>query len=93
MVNTREICSAAVPWLNHNRGNEVVGAVGALTVLATTAVVLRFLARHMTRTSYGLDDWLMLFALVSASSLAVRRPLTVGLPDLAVWTVISISLW
>ncbi|KAI4095941.1 MAG: hypothetical protein LQ344_001322 [Seirophora lacunosa] len=70
MVNTREICSAAVPWLNHNRGNEVVGAVGALTVLATTAVVLRFLARHMTRTSYGLDDWLMLFALVSASSLA-----------------------
>ncbi|KAI4113392.1 MAG: hypothetical protein LQ345_005618 [Seirophora villosa] len=64
MVNIREICSAAVPWLNHNRGNEVVGAVVALTVLATTAVVLRFLARHMTRTSYGLDDWLMLFALI-----------------------------
>ncbi|KAI4289045.1 MAG: hypothetical protein L6R35_001694 [Caloplaca aegaea] len=70
MVNTREICVAAVPWLNDSRGPEITVSLVILIILATIAVVLRFLARHITRTSYGLDDWLMLFALVWEYGLA-----------------------
>ncbi|KAL8715451.1 MAG: hypothetical protein Q9220_000785 [cf. Caloplaca sp. 1 TL-2023] len=63
IVTTREICVEAVPWLNDNRGPEVAGAVATLTVLATVAVVLRFVARRVSGVSYGVDDWLMLAAL------------------------------
>ncbi|KAL8652546.1 MAG: hypothetical protein Q9210_002615 [Variospora velana] len=70
MVNTREICVAAVPWLNDNRGPEITGSLAILIILATIAVVLRFVARHITQTSYGLDDWLMFFALVWEYGLA-----------------------
>ncbi|KAL9592091.1 MAG: hypothetical protein Q9179_007064 [Wetmoreana sp. 5 TL-2023] len=64
MANTRTICVAAVPWLNDNRGPEIVAALTILTILATLAVVLRFIARKVSGSSYGVDDWLILFTLV-----------------------------
>lgn len=67
MVHTRTICIDAVPWLNHNRGPEIVGALTTLTIIATIAVILRFLARRVSGSLYGWDDWLILFALVCTS--------------------------
>ncbi|KAL8689678.1 MAG: hypothetical protein Q9218_004708 [Villophora microphyllina] len=64
MANTRTICIEAVPWLNSNRGPEVVGAVTALTILATLAVLMRFQARKISGASFGWDDWLILVALI-----------------------------
>ncbi|KAL8964538.1 MAG: hypothetical protein Q9183_004385 [Haloplaca sp. 2 TL-2023] len=64
IAKTRSICIDAVPELSETRGPEVVAAVTVLTVLATIAVALRFLARHVARAQYGWDDWLMLLALV-----------------------------
>ncbi|KAL8767561.1 MAG: hypothetical protein Q9209_005978 [Squamulea sp. 1 TL-2023] len=58
------MCVAAVPWLGHNRGPEVIGALTTLTILAAVAVALRFLARSISGSKYGWDDWLILFALV-----------------------------
>lgn len=66
MANTRTICLEAVPWLHRNRGPEVVGALTTLTIVATIAVAMRFLARRVSGSLYGWDDWLILFALVSA---------------------------
>ena len=73
LTSTRSICVAAVPWLEDNRGPEIVGAITTLTVLATIAVVLRFLGRNISGAPCGVDDWLMLFALVSERS--PREPL------------------
>lgn len=75
---TRRICIDAAPRLAHSRGPEFLGAVTVLLTLSTIAVVLRFLARSIIRTSYGWDDWLMLFALVIKllSFLARRLKLT-----------------
>ncbi|KAL8916159.1 MAG: hypothetical protein Q9172_006430 [Xanthocarpia lactea] len=64
LTSTRSICVAAVPWLEDNRGPEIVGAITTLTVLATIAVVLRFLGRNISGAPCGVDDWLMLFALL-----------------------------
>lgn len=36
-----------------------------VTVLATVAVVARFLARHLSNANLWLDDWTILIALVS----------------------------
>ncbi|KAL8869306.1 MAG: hypothetical protein Q9174_004369, partial [Haloplaca sp. 1 TL-2023] len=64
IATTRSICIEAVPELDQTRGPEVVAAITVLTVLATIAVALRFLARHVARAQYGWDDWTMLFALL-----------------------------
>ncbi|KAL8719872.1 MAG: hypothetical protein Q9181_008000 [Wetmoreana brouardii] len=77
MIATRTTCIAAVPWLAHSRGPEVVGAITTLTILATIAVVLRFLARKVACTSYGVDDWLILFTLVWEYGLSISQLLAV----------------
>ncbi|KAL8820355.1 MAG: hypothetical protein Q9223_001404 [Gallowayella weberi] len=77
LAQTRTICIAAVPWLNDNRGPEIVGAVSTLTVLATIAVGLRFLARSFSGSKYGWDDWLILFALVWEFGLSTIQLLAV----------------
>ena len=63
-MNTRSICIAAAPYLAETRVPEIIGAVTVLTILAVAAVILRFLARSSTIARYGVDDWLILFALV-----------------------------
>ncbi|KAI4177281.1 MAG: hypothetical protein LQ348_005849 [Seirophora lacunosa] len=69
IVNTRKLCIEAVPWLARDRGPEFVAAVTVLLILATVAVVLRFLARSVNRSLNGWDDWLMLCALVTNPSI------------------------
>lgn len=65
MANTRTICIAAAPYLGDTLVPEIIGSITVLTILAVGAVILRFLARSLSNVSYGLDDWLILFALVS----------------------------
>ncbi|KAI4114152.1 MAG: hypothetical protein LQ338_008046, partial [Usnochroma carphineum] len=74
---TRKICVEAAPSLGHSRGPEFMGAVTVLLVLATIAVVLRFLARNVSRSSYGYDDWLILFALVWEYGLSISQYLAI----------------
>ncbi|KAL8858879.1 MAG: hypothetical protein Q9178_004557 [Gyalolechia marmorata] len=64
MAKTRSICTAAAPYLAETRVPEIIGAVTVLTILAVAAVILRFLARSSTTARYGVDDWLILFALL-----------------------------
>ncbi|KAL9585101.1 MAG: hypothetical protein Q9212_001727 [Teloschistes hypoglaucus] len=77
MANIRTICLEAVPWLHRNRGPEVVGALTTLTVVATLAVALRLLARRVSGSPYGWDDWLILFALVWEYGLSIVQFLAV----------------
>ncbi|KAL8929133.1 MAG: hypothetical protein Q9172_000568 [Xanthocarpia lactea] len=69
MARTRSICTAAAPYLAETRVPEIIGAVTVLTILAVAAVILRFLARSSTTARYGVDDWLILFALVNPAML------------------------
>ncbi|KAI0434598.1 hypothetical protein F5Y09DRAFT_295946 [Xylaria sp. FL1042] len=47
-----------------NDRNGIIVMTVLFTILITTAVVLRFYARHMTRAGYGWDDWTALVALL-----------------------------
>ena len=71
--STQRICSDAVPWLNDDRGVVVVVCMTILLALATVAVILRVLARRISRVDFGIDDWLIGVALVSLQSLANKQ--------------------
>ena len=47
-----------------NRGPSIVAANLVVAILATVAVALRFLARHVQKIDYKADDILILLALV-----------------------------
>ncbi|KAL8654725.1 MAG: hypothetical protein Q9226_003320 [Calogaya cf. arnoldii] len=71
MANTKSICTAAASYLADNFAPYIIGPLTVLTFLAVVAVILRFLAvilrflaRSLTTAPYGVDDWLILFALV-----------------------------
>ena len=65
VLTTQRICSSAVPWLNDSRQLYVVVSVSVLVALATVAVILRVVARRITKVKFGIDDWLIGLALVS----------------------------
>ena len=65
LPSTQRICAKAVPWLNENRGPAFVAAITILTVLATIVVILRVIARRISKLKFGMDDWLIVLALVS----------------------------
>lgn len=48
-----------------NDRNGVLVIVTCFILLIVLSVALRFYARHLTRASRGLDDWLAVAALVS----------------------------
>lgn len=52
-----------------NQGPGIIAACLTVAVLATVAVVLRFLARTFQKVKIGVDDYLILLALVRTSSL------------------------
>ncbi|KAL8896453.1 MAG: hypothetical protein Q9192_003087 [Flavoplaca navasiana] len=90
MANTRTICIAAAPYLGDTLVPEIIGSITVLTILAVGAVILRFLARSLTNVSYGLDDWLILFALVSIDEdetnhvQMILKPIGLGVIDSAI---------
>lgn len=60
----RQLCVAAVPKLVENRGNDLVATITVMLVIATLAVLLRLYARRISRSKLGVDDYLILVALV-----------------------------
>lgn len=50
--------------LTENQGPRITAAELTVTIIATVAVAMRFLSRRVQRAQYGLDDWLILAALV-----------------------------
>ena len=66
------LCSTAIPSLKDNRGSQVQAITITIMVLAIVAVSLRLVARYITAagrpfsaTTYGMDDLLIVIALVS----------------------------
>lgn len=45
-----------------------------LNVLMMVAVILRFRARHLQRAAFGVDDWTIVIAAVSACQIARMVP-------------------
>ena len=60
-----KLCTAAVPSLNNSRQTEILAAVIVMMALSTTAVVLRLISRKISAARFGIDDGLMVLALVS----------------------------
>jgi hypothetical protein len=52
--------------LSATQAPRIIGASVVLIILSTAAVVLRFLARRLSRAGLWWDDWTILFALVWA---------------------------
>ena len=52
--------------LYKNHAAEVWGETITLTVAATIAVILRFIARKISPASFWWDDWTIIISLVSA---------------------------
>ena len=59
------LCTAAVPSLNDSRQAEILAAVIVMMALSTIAVVLRLISRKISAARIGIDDGLMVLALVS----------------------------
>lgn len=63
----KQLCTSAAPSLNDNRGLDIIAATTVTTVLAFLAVVLRFVSRHISAAKFGMDDVMILVALVRKS--------------------------
>lgn len=55
------------PINEQSRAREIYGSTIPLTIIATTAVVLRFCARKLASTPFWWDDWSIIIALVGPS--------------------------
>ena len=64
----RHTCGDLVPSLNDSRSRQVIISFTIVLSLVWIAVALRFIARKVASTRTGLDDWLILFALVRNAS-------------------------
>ena len=64
VLSTQKICGETVPWLNENRGSDVVVSTSILLALATIVVIMRVFARRIAKLKFGYDDWLVGLALV-----------------------------
>lgn len=58
MASAREYCTEANPQLRQARKTQIIVPVVIFTMLAITAVALRFRARKFGKISLELDDWL-----------------------------------
>ncbi len=68
MARTRSICTTVAPYLAESLVSMSTGLTTMLTIVAVVAVILRFLARSLTTAPCGMDDWIILFALVKPST-------------------------
>ena len=68
LAAARKLCTAAVPSLNDGRQPEILAAMIVMMALSTIAVVLRLISRKISAARYGVDDGLIVLALVSISN-------------------------
>ncbi|KAI2777041.1 integral membrane protein [Daldinia loculata] len=59
--------------LSENRQPDLYAAITVCLFFALVSVALRFWCRWINQASFGLDDWLILFALASSFGLAVGQ--------------------
>ena len=71
-----QLCSTALPSLKDSRGPEVDAVVITIMVLATIAVSLRLIARRVSPNNYGMDDLLIVLALVRDHHWPLSPPVT-----------------
>ena len=58
----------SVAWLEESRDNSAIGAIIFVTVLTGIVVSLRIASRAFVLNRTGLDDWLAVLGLVTAST-------------------------
>lgn len=63
---------------NEDKGPSGLVVIVCLTSLATTTVILRFLARRLTGARLKVDDWTLLLSLVRKSDLHNPLPFFSG---------------
>ncbi|KAI4258842.1 MAG: hypothetical protein LQ352_001053 [Teloschistes flavicans] len=73
----QKLCLSALPWLNDDRGAEIVALVGVMMALSTVAVILRLIGRRISAAPYGVDDILIIVALVLTYGLNINEIIAV----------------
>ncbi|KAJ5623772.1 hypothetical protein N7510_000081 [Penicillium lagena] len=63
--------------LSESLGPQVIGADMALLALATIAVILRFISRHISKANFWWDDWVLAVALIFAYSNGIMSVIAV----------------
>lgn len=70
----QDFCVGSLPSLNDSRQTEIIAIVTIMMVASTVSVILRMVARQMSSAKYGLDDVLIIIALVRfMRQLAIRQ--------------------
>lgn len=59
-----EACSTLIPSLKESKGAVIEAVIILLTTLSVLAVILRLIARRLSSWDYGIDDILIVIALV-----------------------------
>lgn len=65
LSDTMTTAIASSDFENYNEGPTVLRTSIAVTVLASLVVALRLWARKIKKLAFGLDDWIILAAMVS----------------------------
>lgn len=73
------MCGDLVPYLNDYRGEELIAFYTIAIALAYIAVIMRFVSRKVASSKIGLDDYLVVVALVRKAPDAYHS-LHLGLP-------------
>ncbi|KAL8751681.1 MAG: hypothetical protein Q9184_005993 [Pyrenodesmia sp. 2 TL-2023] len=68
----RKLCVAALPSLLESRSKELVATVTVMLIIATIAVILRLYARRISRSMLGVDDYLIIVALILTYGLDIN---------------------
>lgn len=64
MAAAATLCTAAVPSLNDSRQAETIASLVVMMVLSGLAVILRLVSRKISAAKFGIDDALIVVALV-----------------------------
>lgn len=73
----QQLCLKTIPSLNDSRGTEIVAIVAVMTVVSTVAVILRLMGRKISAAPYGIDDALIIVALVLTYGLNINEIIAV----------------
>ena len=73
----QQLCLSVIPSLDDSRGREIVSVVAVMTVVSTIAVILRLIGRRISAAPYGVDDFLIIVALVLTYALNINEIIAV----------------
>lgn len=73
----QKLCQSIIPSLNDSRQTEIVAIIAVMTVVSTISVILRLLGRRVSAAKYGVDDFLIVVALVLTYGLNINEIIAV----------------